>query len=1076
MAEPDRDPNRDVMAKRLHEDLVGPRESDETLDARPSDVYLTGILWPRRGENTGAYDASGEADEKLGFSGGSASDDGASAEADAVPATSVQKPSVAGLSFCVASEDKAELVVSVSFGYYELGKHEDTGKTKWTRKQFQLNSKIISLPLSDGPYLPLAEGRDLPLPVASIRLFIRMVNLDHRSLVTVSLVNETIPEAGRDAMEESSLFQVAITVKPGRGTSLIPKPDRRAVRADDVDEESFSDEQSSRLLYRKVNEFAVGHVCAADWGTITTDATGTQETEWVRTTWIPSSIVPIVDPNGHPFFHGLEAQCDGFDPLSAVALAHAEPNELSSGLDAFCNAYTSWLQGQQSRLDDKDDVPDALQAIASTNLKNCNNALERMREAASILGEVENAKIRRAFQLANFAMHVQYAWDPEKSQRGPLRWRPFQLGFLLLSCLSSADRGHAARGIMDLLWFPTGGGKTEAYLALIAMVSVYRRLSDDPADHEGVASLMRYTLRLLTTQQFARSAAVMLALEAIRTRKVNAPEGLPLRGDEPFSIGLWVGGEATPNKRSDAWEPTIDRSYVGASPQQLARCPACQQELSWTMQDKESPVVAACQNEQCELYGPLPVWTVDDDVYEKRPTLLIGTIDKFAQIVRNANTNRLFSVGNGSPPDLIIQDELHLISGPLGTIAGTYETAFDLMFTRNGIPPKVIGSTATIRRAAEQVRDLFDRRAFQFPPPALDYDDSGFAVPDQREDATGRRYLGVTTAGRSAKFTLQAVAASLLQSARAAFHTPEEQDAYWTLLGYFNSIRELGGALVLMQDDVTDSIELYSEAREEQARPMMSVEELTSRRTQAEILNMLSVLGISAGESGAVDAVLATNMVSVGVDISRLGLMMVNGQPKTIAEYIQSTSRVGRGRISGLIVSVLNNAKARDRSHFETFESWHRTLYRDVEATSVTPFASRARDRALHAALVGAVRHLVPQMLDDPSAIDQFDDEVFEVMDQIADRAERIDPEEDKVLKELEELVQSWRARSPEIYWNDRKGQKSLLQSAEQAASRRAAGRTPGAAWPTMNSMRSVEAGTPFRMANFLATGSDGDE
>jgi ATP-dependent helicase YprA (DUF1998 family) len=445
---------------------------------------------------------------------------------------------------------------------------------------------------------------------------------------------------------------------------------------------------------------------------------------------------------------------------------------------------------------------------------------------------------------------------------------------------------------------------------------------------------------------------------------------------------------------------------------------------------------------------------------------LIGTVDKFAQIVRRKEVNELFSVSTKATPDLVIQDELHLISGPLGTVAGVYEVALDLMFASGGSIPKVIGSTATIRRAAEQVRSLFDRQACQFPPPALNHDDSGFAVVDLR--STGRRYVGVSTAGRSAKFTLQAVAASLLQSAAAAFTTDAERDPYWTLVGYFNSLRELGGALVLMQDDVSDTVRLLAAARSEQARDSQNVEELTSRRTQDEILEMLGRLAVKAGQAGALDSVLATNMVSVGVDIPRLGLMVVNGQPKSTSEYIQATSRVGRGSISGLVVTLLNNAKARDRSHFETFAGWHQTLYRDVEATSVTPFASRSRDRALHAALVAAVRHLVPGMLDSPALTDQALTRVDELIDLIVSRARSIDDRETEVRKELRRRIHDWVARAPQYYWQDRHASRSLLQSAERAATQKALGRRPGDAWPTMNNMRSVEAGTPFKLAPAL--------
>jgi ATP-dependent helicase YprA (DUF1998 family) len=588
-----------------------------------------------------------------------------------------------------------------------------------------------------------------------------------------------------------------------------------------------------------------------------------------------------------------------------------------------------------------------------------------------------------------------------------------------------------------------------------------------------VAAIMRYTLRLLTTQQFARSTAMILACEAMRTGRIEAPHRDRLANCAPFSAGLWVGGDATPNRLSIAWA-SLQGSKEVASPRQLANCPACHSAIAWNQASVESPVIASCTTADCSLHGALPVWTVDDDVYRARPTLVVGTVDKFAQIVRKPETNSLFGIGAGAPPDLVIQDELHLISGPLGTVAGTYEAAFDLLFSSGGAMPKVIGSTATIRRASEQVRDLFDRTACQFPPPAIDHDDSGFAVHNPA--STGRRYIGVSTAGRSAKFALQAVAASLLQSAAAAFATPKSQDPYWTLVGYFNSLRELGGALVLMQDDVTDSIRLYAKARVEAPRPMKNVDELTSRRTQDEILKMLDTLAIRVGQAGALDTVLATNMVSVGVDIPRLGLMLVNGQPKTIAEYIQSTSRVGRGEVSGLVVTVLNNAKARDRSHFETFTGWHQTLYRDVEATSVTPFASRARDRALHAALVAAVRHLVPGMLARPGFSDTALTKAEDLIDLIVERAKRIDPEEKDVRPELELRLARWSARAPAYYWQDYKDSQSLLQSAERAAWKKALGRQAGAAWPTLNSMRSVEAGTPFRMAPVLRPkgGSDG--
>ena len=442
---------------------------------------------------------------------------------------------------------------------------------------------------------------------------------------------------------------------------------------------------------------------------------------------------------------------------------------------------------------------------------------------------------------------------------------------------------------------------------------------------------MRYTLRLLTTQQFERAAAVIAACETIRRERVGDPGG-------PCSPGTVGREQRDPNLLDDA-RLALAQEGGGPTPAQLVRCPACGEDLDWMPEERQISIQPRCPNTGCTLGGVgdrLPIYTVDDDLFAHKPTLVIATIDKIAQIVRWEAISDFFSISPRgdtllSPPDLIIQDELHLISGPLGTVAGLYEMAIDRLFTRDGHRPKIIGSTATIRRADEQVRALFDRSTCQFPPPGINAGDSGFAVididkPDQKYTATpGRCYAGVTTAGRSAKFILQAVAASLLQSA-SLIEDPVARDNYWTLVTYFNSLRELGGAVVLMHDDVRDSITNTARLFGEPARNVENVKELTSRRTQEEIRDMLVEMRLGADSVAALDAVLATNMVSVGVDIARLGIMLVHGQPKSTSEYIQATSRVGRGEVPGLIVSVLNNAKARDRSHYETFGTWHDTF------------------------------------------------------------------------------------------------------------------------------------------------------
>ena len=407
--------------------------------------------------------------------------------------------------------------------------------------------------------------------------------------------------------------------------------------------------------------------------------------------------------SGHTVFEELGNPAAGVDVLSARFLSKASPELLQKALNSLCDAYETWLKTKEKEVEY---LRSRHRETARNNLRNCRSVLCRMRESVDVI--CKNERLRNAFQLANLAMLIQHGWDRDKAKGGPLRWWPFQLAFIVLSAPSTAIRSHGDRAVMDLLWFPTGGGKTEAYLGLIALTAFHRRFSEKKEDLSGVAAMMRYTLRLLTTQQFARSAAMIMACEVIRRGKARIPSNPVIRGDEPFSIGLWVGGEASPNRRADAFA-SLGGARELASPKQLTICPCCRQRLVWPRISVHTPVQPVCETEDCELAGPLPVWTVDDDIYDQRPTLLVGTIDKFAQIVRRPDINRLFGISPGSPPDLILQDELHLISGPLGTVAGLYELAIDLMFSSRGHRPKIIGSTATIRRAAEQVLALFDR-------------------------------------------------------------------------------------------------------------------------------------------------------------------------------------------------------------------------------------------------------------------------------------------------------------------------------------------------------------------------------
>ncbi|MEQ9504134.1 MAG: helicase-related protein [Deltaproteobacteria bacterium] len=1011
---------RRSIVDRFHSDLIGPGAADEVIQSRPTDMYLTAILYPQES------DFGAEDDDSFG--GGDEGGEPDASEEGAVPLISTLKPSSAGISFSVSCESTPSVRARIRCGTYN---RDISGVSR----AFQRTDHDVEfdVELTDGDQEFALDQHGLE----GLSLFTQVAAWDDpKRTVTAALVNRQVRGDTRNESEERSFFQVKLSIAPIAPTILVPRPSRRSVRDDDG--------RAAHLIYRDAQEMASGHSCAADWH----PRSGDGAIERVETSWLPEAVVPAVSAYGDVAFEPLRS---GTDRLSGSWLSTAPPADLDSALTLLISCYEDWIAKESARIPGLDARH---HAQAKAHLATCSHASTRMRAAVTRIQS--DVRVRRAFQLAQTAMVRQRCWALGETD---LRWYPFQLAFQLLVLESLLFAAHEDRDVMDLLWFPTGGGKTEAYLAITAMIVFYRRLTaagDD--DGAGVSVIMRYTLRLLTIQQFERAAALVCACEDVRRR-----EGADQLGAVPFSIGLWVGNSATPGTIKDAFalEPGSPTTH-----KQLTQCPCCKGDLKWTLHPSGTRV-------ECDSKGPcalreleprLPVWTIDEDIYREAPSLVIGTVDKFAQIVRKPDTGILFARDSSrSPPDLIIQDELHLISGPLGTMTGLYETAIDEICAHIGSRPKVVGSTATIRRAKDQVQHLFARKTFQFPPPGLDASNSGFAVYDPTKP--GRLYLGVSTAGRSAKFTVQALSACMLQAATLTGPTDDVRDAYWTLVAYFNTLRELGGSLVLMQDDVKDTVTLYASRHGEQARGLRPPAELTSRVSGAEIRSMLDELKLAKGKPGAHDILLASNMISVGMDIPRLGLMLMVGQPKTISEYIQATSRVGRS-FPGLVVSLYNNSRVRDRAHFETFQTWHGTLYREVEATSVTPFASRARDKALHAVLVALIRHLVPGMAQDPPTLTAAAKAAaLNLIEAVEKRVDVADSSEVKATGEmLRKLLDAWENESGiSKYWDDYGKTKSLLMSAEQhAASMQSGQSTSRALWPTPNSMREVEPGTPF--------------
>jgi len=1051
---------RENLERRLRADLIGPQDELEIITDRPTDRYLTGILFP-------IGRVPEEEDESLGV--GEEDDSGSATPDDGAPLSVSFRPSSMGISFCVVGQ-APKLAITIDLAIYHCrwkksvdsddnGGSESSELTdqEGARKDERWCRVPITATIEHSLNLKAPEEIDLAkhgLP-ENTTLYFQTAPIDGGWGVTAVLINNCKEGSDRVADTQRTLFQTRLRISGVGDTKLVARPHRTGIGHADNSE----DEDSGELIYRHVSEFAVGHTCAATW---TISKVG--EASVVVTEWIPRSVVPATSADGDKVFENLR-NSKHIQPLSAKWLSEANASDLVTGLRLLTSSYMQWIDQQRSEVQS---LPARFRPTGERHVKQWLIAHQRMTQAIDLIGS-DDHRIRTAFQLANRAMQLQREWA---TGGGSLTWRPFQLGFQLLVLASLVDTNDENHKVMDLLWFPTGGGKTEAYLGLIAFLLFARTLqTKDPKgkSSDGVAVIMRYTLRLLTTQQFERAARLIIACEKIRRSDETS------LGKTPIGIGLWVGSAATSNSVKDAHNDPQKSSL------QISSCPECGAKVRCPRNDHRYAIycdnVGACSMASPDT--PLPIWTVDEDIYNNLPSLLIGTIDKFAQIVRKPETGRFFGLGTvNRPPELILQDELHLITGPLGTIAGLYEAAIDELCNASGFRPKIIGSTATIRRASDQVKALFNRSVYQYPAPGLTADNSCFAVRD--DSRPGRVYLGVTSAGRSPKFAIQALSASALQASNDPSIDAGHEDDYWTLLTYFNSLRELGGAHVLMLDDVPKSIIEYARRRNEQPRKLGEPVELSSNLNQAEIPHVLRALGVKRNGNGAIDVALATNMVSVGMDIPRLALMVVNGQPKTIAEYIQATSRVGRDAVPGVVITSFNVNKARDRSHYETFCSWHGTLYRDVEATSVTPFAPRAQDKALHGVLVALVRHTISGMANSPNLSASQRQQCTSIEKALADRAREVDSIDGlSVPRKLSSLLDHWENRvGIARYWNDRSYNKypTLMMSAEAYAALKAVGKERADIWPTMNSMREVEPSCSFKLVEFLKVDESVDD
>jgi len=984
--------SRERILSALHADLVGPfypRDADgprdEVLPLPPSRWYLTGFLAPQAQQDT--HDPT--ADEELGA--GPDEDDEETAGQEPEPKQKHRFQASMGMSVLLppAGRTSEAVRVTVAFAEYVPEPREEEGRkrprTVWRRVAREPRS--VELPLDPSS---IAAGAMLP-DAPGIWVVGRIETAEAPGLepgtraLSVFVVNRrSAPE--KPPFDAQFLFQVRMELEHVPG--LVARPNRQGEQARDWDD------RVADLQFRDRFEHAVGH------GVSVEVPPGQKPVTRVRTTWIPGHEVRQVITREEP---SVVTEMERLAELPDGAAVR-------EALSPLVDAYRTWLDGQ------------ARIAVDSTDREQTRDQLIRHARAAAerIEAGIErvacDAEMFEAFRLANRAMAL------SALRRSPGRysdtdrpaWRLFQLAFILMNVEGVADETHRDRDNVELIFFPTGGGKTEAYLGVIAFTLLMRRLRGQSRDDRGlgVAVLLRYTLRLLTLDQLGRAATLICALETLRQA---APERL---GRERFTVGLWVGRTATANTLEQLRLLIIEyknsASKTAPSPFPLATCPWCSEPLgrdSLTLVPspaKAEAVVVGCLSIQCEFSARrnrdgLPVLFVDEQIYRELPSFLVATVDKFAMMPWRGETGMLFgraSFRDGGrffgpmdpkprgasalaeglrPPELIVQDELHLISGPLGTMVGLYETAIEHLSTRRApdgqrVRPKVIASTATVRRAREQIRALFGRADMAlFPPPGVDAAETWFATLDA--ERPGRLYVGVAAQGRSMKGILLRTYANLLAAAQKQYDPrgPADQpaDAYMTVAGYFNSLRELGGMRRLVEDDVRgrctkieDNVPVDHAGphptlrnRKIQAEPV----ELTSRESTGRIKQAKDRLNKLHADADHVDVLLASNMISVGVDIDRLGLMVVAGQPKTTAEYIQASSRVGRQH-PGLVVTCFNMAKPRDRSHYERFAAYHQSFYRFVEATSLTPFSGPALERGLAGTLVAMTRLSDPEM------------------------------------------------------------------------------------------------------------------
>ncbi|MBV0893156.1 hypothetical protein KTN05_15180 [Paracoccus sp. Z118] len=1066
-------------------------------------AYMQGMLFPR------AERASPDL-------GGDEPEDASDADADdPLSMSNAMLPASMGMSLCISPGSKVQITVEAAVynpiqpsegpASPEIAKEEATsgepGKTpvavvetkarkrrskaagRWQRRQLETSSHVVD---ATGMETTLVLEDHATLVVLSRALPSGDI------LLTASLSNAH--EAKNARSSEDILYQTSIRAEPVDG-QILKYPAARYVPPTD-------EERELRVIYGEQRPYAVGHGVATDW------KLENGYCEWVQTEALPTAHVwrPVFD-NLSITSNGEQLTFDDDDLFKIAPLASGDlrGSELVKRLTGLVEFYEEWIVSQSAIPVDAE-----LKVDAARMIDRCERSAARMKEGIRILES--HAEIARCFMLANRAMLMSMSHAGRATGRGredglqgpftlgkaetgpidyydnPAQWRPFQLAFFLLVLPSLAGEELPDRDLVDVIWFATGGGKTEAYL-FVSAFELFRRRIVEGKSGGGSGVINRYTYRFLTADQFQRTAGVICAMEMIR-RKLAA-SGDASVGEEEFSIGLFVGGEVSPNSFAGSHDGAFSRTQElldssqprDANPYPIESCPSCGT-LLVPEEKKTKPdgspddafygffatansFTTRCPEEDCAFHEGLPVYFIDEQLLRAPPSFLLGTIDKFAMIPWKESGGVLLGLGTEwSPPSLVIQDELHLISGPLGTLAGIYEAAFETLMVTGGKPPKVIASTATIRNASVQCRRIYGRPSMVFPSPGLRAEDSFFSKLDMGNKKRSRLYAGVMAQGLRSTVAVSWTMATLLQSSyelvEAGELTANEADSYWTLVAYHNSKRELGRIVNATRDEIPTRMKVYASDEAVERPSNFQVLELKAH-AEIPVPRARQLLARRhRPEQPAIDVVPCTNIISVGVDIDRLGMMMVNGQPKLSAEYIQATSRVGRGAVPGLVFAAYSPSKPRDRSHYESFRDYHERFYSFVEPTSVTPGALPAIERGLHAALVTVVRH--GTKLRRNAAAKQFDPAEQPVATMINRLEERLlkaydgpreAEERDRISAKLAEKVSEWAGWASSV-----EGLQYTFASNQQRPHllvRYGNKKIDGAGWHTLQSMRHVD-------------------